>query len=235
MTKFRSVSILAAALVMWGATSAYAGLFSSVRDHLSSGVPSHEAGEQVGASPQATPPPAEQANTTKSNTQPTKEDVQADEKKLKRELNWEKPPADLFQRYAGVWDGNYWVYSTQGRKEQISKVRIKFEPVSSNTMKATTVSYDQVSRQFLPAESSIYRIQGDTITVETTEQGGKVSRQAGHFQDGYIFSESKIKDGVEHFREKVDGKRLLIDGFGVYDSKTGKDQHVFIGRLLKTD
>ena len=63
---------------------------------------------------------------------------------------------------------------------------------------------------------------------------GKIAKQIGHYSDGQVFLQAQIDDGAEHFRERFDDKgRLLIDGFGVYGSTSGKDQHVFIGRFSR--
>lgn len=243
MMKYRSFSMLAAGLILFSAAASHAGFLSAVRDRIKDGgTQQHQAGEQVGSQqqpqqqPQGTPPPAEQANQPqgKAAKTPTAEEIKEGAKKLQKELNWEQVPGDLFGKYAGTWGGHFWVYTPQGKKEQVQKVRIKYE-TQGNTMAMTTLSFDMISKQYVTEETATYTVSGDTINVEIKRPTGKTSKQVGHFSDGQVFFQGKIDDGVEHFRERIDGKRLLIDGFGIYESFKSKDHHIFIGRFLREE
>ena len=103
----------------------------------------------------------------------------------------------------------------------------------NNTMTMRSFSYDMISKTWVTEETATYRIEGDRVLVEIKRPTGKTAKQSGHYSDGQLFLQAEIEDGVEHFRERIDGKRLLIDGFGIYGSLKGKDHHVFIGRLVK--
>src|SRR5215218_9606175 len=54
---------------------------------------------------EGTPPPAAAPRAT-----PDKEAIRKGAAKLSAEVNTEKIPSDLFQRYAGKWKGDFWVY-----------------------------------------------------------------------------------------------------------------------------
>jgi hypothetical protein len=220
---------LAAALAIFATAQAQAGFISSIRDKIT-GNDSQQVPQQQMQQNQATPPPAEQAGRS----QPVdKQKIREGAAKLAKELNWDRPPADLFQRYAGAWVGHFWVYSPLGKKEEVHKVRIEYTPQSDGTLKMLTNSFDLLSKTWVVQESAVYSISGDTINVTITRPSGKASRQVGHYSDGEVFLQAQISDGVEHFRERIDGKRLLVDGFGVYDSLKSKNEHIFIGRFLK--
>lgn len=156
-------------------------------------------------------------------------------KKLKAALDWEKPPADLFQRYAGTWQGDFWVYSVEGRLEQHNKMRITYTPQSDGTMKMEMWSGDLISKMWVTKVTATYSIEGDKIVCTVQQPDGTSFKQIGHYNDGSVFFVSQINDGVEHSRERIDGKRLLSDGFGVYESLKKKNAHVFIGRFLKQE
>ena len=187
--------------------------------------------QQVQQQQQQVPPPAEQG-ARKQSAGDKKSGPSSGARKLARELNWDKVPRDLFNRYAGNWEGHFWTYSPLGKKEQVNRVQVSFTP-NGNTMKMVTNSMDLISKTWVVQESAVYTIEGDTVYVEITRPSGDTSRQVGHWSDDQLFLQGQINDGVEHFRERVDGGRLLVDGFGVYGSVKGKDHHIFIGRLTR--
>lgn len=156
-------------------------------------------------------------------------------KKLKAALDWEKPPKDLFQRYAGTWQGDFWVYTVEGRLEQHNKMRITYTPQADGTMKMEMWSGDLLSKMWVTKVTATYTIDGDKIICTVQQPDGSTFKQIGHYNDGSVFFVSQIPDGVEHSRERVDGKRLLTDGFGVYESLKKGKSHVFIGRFLKQE
>ncbi|MGB9692093.1 MAG: hypothetical protein ACPL7D_07990 [Candidatus Sumerlaeaceae bacterium] len=156
-------------------------------------------------------------------------------KKLKAALDWEKPPKDLFQRYAGTWQGDFWVYSVEGRLEQHNKMRITYTPQADGSMKMEMWSGDLISKLWVTKVTAIYTVEGEKIFCTVQQPDGSTFKQIGHYNDGSVFFLSQINDGIEHSRERIDGKRLLTDGFGVYGSLKKKDAHVFIGRFLKQD
>jgi len=156
-------------------------------------------------------------------------------RKLKEAIDWEKPPKDLFARYAGTWQGDFWVYSVEGRPEQHNKVRITYTPQSDGTMKMEMWSGDLISKLWVTEVTCTYRLEGDRILCTVKQPDGSTFKQIGHFNDGSVFFVSDISDGVEHTRERIDGKRLLSDGFGVYQTLKKKNAHVFIGRFIRQD
>ncbi len=222
----KATSFVLAAVIAGAATTGHAGLLSSIRDKVTGANQPVEVEVREGKASDA---PA----NAKAQPTPDPAKVKEGARKLSRQLATEKLPRDLFSRYAGKWSGNFWVYTIDGRLEQTSKSTIVFEPQGGGTMKMTTFYYDQISKAFVTGETSTYRIEGDTVVVETDRGKGKFERQVGRFNDGQLFFKSEIKDGVQHTRERVDGKRLLMDGFGVYGSLKGTDQHILIGRYLK--
>lgn len=173
---------------------------------------------------QAVPPPAEQANRTPSKGA----------RKLAQELSWDGIPRDLFQRYVGRWKGEFYAYSPLGKKEQVNKVTVEYVIQSDGSMKMSTLSYDMISKRWVVQETAVYSVQGDTVRVDITRATGQTSRQLGHYSDGQLFLQGQISDGVEHFRERIDGQgRLLVDGFGCYGGSKSKDNHIFIGRFTR--
>lgn len=243
------------------ASAAPAGILSGLRDRLSAGQTEQFQGNNPAPqNEQQVPPPAEQAQPKKKQqpkqqqqAQPQQQPQQAQPKqqqaqpqddsakapsagarKLARQLNWDGVPRDLFKRYAGRWEGNFWVYSPLGKKEQVNKVQVEYTPQSNGSMKMLTNSYDMISKTWVVQESATYTIEGDTVYVEIRRPNGDVSRQVGHWSDDQLFLQGQINDGVEHFRERIDSNgRLLVDGFGVYGSTKGKDHHIFIGRMTR--
>lgn len=238
MRLHRRMVLVAVVVILSFGGIAQAGLISSIRDKITGGEEQPQpAQQQYQQQPQAqgqvqqaqgTPPPAEKPVDKRS-----KAEIKASAAKLKQELNWERPPADLFQRYAGKWKGQFWVYSPLGRKEEFHKVEITYVPRSDGSMTMETHSLDAISNQWIVEESAVYTISGDTINVTITRPNGSISKQIGHYSDNQLFLQAQINDGVEHFRERIDGKRLLVDGFGVYGGTKSKNQHIFIGRFLK--
>jgi hypothetical protein len=121
----------------------------------------------------------------------------------------------------------------QGKKEQIQKVTIDYTPEADGSMTMRTFSFDMLSKAWVTQETARYSVDGDKVTVDIRRPSGETARQVGHFNDGSLFLEAQINDGAEHFRERIDGQRLLIDGYGIYGSLKGKDRHAFIGRFQK--
>ena len=156
-------------------------------------------------------------------------------KQLKAALDWEKPPKDLLQRYVGTWQGDFWVYSVEGKLEQHNKVRITYTLQSDGTLKMEMWSGDLISKTWVTKVAATYSIDGEKIVCTVQQPDGSSFKQIGHYNDGSVFFVSQVNDGIEHTRERIDGKRLLTDGFGVYGSLKKKDAHVFIGRFLKQD
>ncbi len=164
---------------------------------------------------------------------PTAEEIKAGAAKIKKAISWEKIPSDLFGKYEGTWAGNYWAYSLDGQLQQTSQAKVKFTIQSDGSMKMESYYFDMLSKSYFTGEIATYKNNGNSIDVTIERGKGKVDRQVGHWNDNQLFLTSNIKDGVEHFRERIDGKRMLVDGFGVYGSMKGDDKHVFIGRYLR--
>jgi hypothetical protein len=187
----------------------------------------------------ATAGDAQEARSVKSDkpsetAQPTPDPQKV--KKLKAALDWETPPKDLFERYVGTWQGDFWVYTTDGRLEQHNKVRITYTLQPDGTLKMEMLSGDLISKMWVTKVTATYKVDGKQIVCSVAQPTGDTFKQVGHYNDGSVFFVSQIPDGVEHQRERIDGKRLLVDGFGVYGSlKKKDDHHVFIGRFLKQD
>ena len=185
-----------------------------------------QAQAQQAAQPQATPTSAmQQAIASEANKYA---------RHMKDKLGWDGVPSNLFQQYAGRWEGNFWVYSPMGRKKQAQKIVVEYAPQPNGTMIMKSMYLDLVSKQWAVAENATYMINGDQVIVDIKRPKGRVDRQTGHYSDGQLFLLSKISDGVEHYRERFkNNDELLIDGFGVYTSSKGEDQNVFIGRLRR--
>lgn len=196
-------------------------------------APSATAGREVAQARRQQPAPQQQQAQQQAQPTPSPEQIKEGARKLAKEIGWEKIPGDLFRRYQGTWVGNYWAYSLDGKLQQTSKTKVEFKIQKDGSMKMESYYFDLLSKSYFTAEVATYRINGDEVVVTIERGQGKTDRQVGHWNDGQLFLVSNIKDGVEHFRERIDGKRLLIDGFGVYGSLKGKDQHVFIGRYLR--
>lgn len=173
--------------------------------------------------PNATPKPT-----------PTKEEIKAGAAKLQKQLNWEPLPRDIFSRYVGKWKGYFYVFSPQGKKQGAQSVQLEFTLQQDGTMKMSSLSYDLVSKSYVVGEEAVYSREGDTVYVDVKQPNGTTTRQIGHFNDDHLFLQADIKDGVEAMRERIDGKRFLMDGFGVYDGgKNGREARHFIGRFLR--
>lgn len=172
---------------------------------------------------QGTPP----AQATKT---PSKDEIRKGAARLKTQLAPERVPGNLFDRYEGTWTGDFWVYSPQGSLEESKSVRIEYKKSGKNTLAMETFYADRISKQWVVAESATYTNEGDSVKVSIRRPSSDVATQTGHFNDGQLFLVANIQDGVEHYRERIDGQRLLVDGFGVYG---GKDSHVFIGRFVR--
>lgn len=242
------------AVAISGSSVAQAGLLSAIKDKVTGGgeEAAPQQTQQVPAA-EGTPAPAEQGKaagkTTKSgkgkvkvvegtpppstNTQPTptREQIKAGAQKLKKAIDVEPVPKNLFQKYAGKWKGDFWVYTPSGKLEESKAASIEYTPQSDGTMKMETFYLDRISKTWVTAETATYVNDGNSVRVTIRRPNNSVSKQTGHYNDNSLFLLADISDGVEHYRERVDGKRLLVDGFGVY--KGSGDQHVFIGRFLK--
>jgi len=244
MKKIVVAGIAAATLLC---SSVYAqGFLSSIKDKLTGGEsqpPAAAPQQQV----QATPAPAEKGRTVKgeggknvkivqgtppavATKTPTKEEIRKGAARLKSQLAPERIPGNLFDRYEGTWNGDFWVYSPSGTLEESKAVRIDYKKTGKNTMTMETFYADRISKQWVVAETATYSNEGDVVRVTIRHPSNDVATQVGHFNDGQLFLLANIKDGVEHYRERIDGQRLLVDGFGVYG---GKDSHVFIGRFVR--
>jgi hypothetical protein len=217
-----STAFLCACLALSGASYAQGGWLSGLTG-----------GKKDAQQAEATQAGAVADKAGQAAAQPTPTPDPARVKKLKAALNWEKPPKDLFQQYAGKWQGDFWVYSTDGKLEQHNKVRIEYTAQADGTLKMEMWSGDLISKTWVTEVQSTYSIDGDSIVSTVRQPSGKSFKQVGHFNDGSVFFVSQISDGVEHYRERIDGKRLLVDGFGVYGEPKKKDHHVFIGRFLR--
>ncbi len=168
-------------------------------------------------------PPAQAQKT------PTKEEIRKGAERLKGQMAPERIPGNLFDRYEGIWNGDFWVYSPQGQLEESKSVKIEYKKNGKNLVMETFYA-DRISKQWVVAETATYTNEGDKVSVSIRRPSNDVATQTGHFNDGQLFLVANIKDGVEHYRERIDGQRLLVDGFGVYG---GSDSHVFIGRFVR--
>ncbi|MCX7018896.1 MAG: lipocalin family protein [bacterium] len=231
MMKFTAY-IIACAFTLLLAGNSHAGFLSALLDRNKAGADNQQrlvAGQQV-------PPPAEQANkpaAAPGQKAPDEKEIKAAARKIAKQMSWDAVPNDLFQRYAGKWQGTFWVYSLVGKKQQVNRVQINYEPQNDGTMKMTTLSFDMISKVWVTEETATYTIKGDTIIVEIKRPTGQTQKQTGHYSDGQLFFKGEIDDGAEHFRERISGKDLLVDGFGVYGSFKGADHHIFIGRFKR--
>jgi hypothetical protein len=233
---------------------AQASLWSALKEKVTG---SDDSGQQAAAAPepQSTPAPAEGGKSAKggkaaqakprvklvegtpppgATPQPTpdKETIKKGAQKLAQQMNVDKIPGDLFQRYAGKWKGDFWVYTPSGNKEQSQAASVEYVLNGDGTMKMESFYFDRISKTWVTAETATYVNDGNSVRVTIRRPNNAVAKQTGHFKDGQLFLVADINDGVEHYRERIDGKRLLIDGFGVYSGKSA-DSHVFIGRFLK--
>jgi hypothetical protein len=249
---------LAAMLTISGVANA--GWISALKDKVTGGDSAAEQQQIAAQEVQATPAPAENTKTSAKSTKggktvsgkskvqivegtppptnaapqptPDKETIRKGAQKLAAEVNVEKIPSDLFRRYAGKWKGDFWVYSPTGQKEQSQAASVEYTVNGDGTMKMESFYNDRISKNWVTAETATYVNEGDKLRVTIKRPNGQIAKQTGRFNDGQLFLVADISDGVEHNRERVDGKRLLIDGFGVYFGKNS-DSHVFIGRFLK--
>jgi len=174
---------------------------------------------------EGTPPPQQAPQPT-----PDKETIRKGAARLKQQLSVERIPSDLLSRYVGRWKGDFWVYAPTGELQESKACAIEYKMGDRNTLQMETYYVDRISKQWIVAETATYQNNGDSVLVTIKKPDGKIATQTGHYNDGQLFLVSNIKDGIESYRERIDGKRLLVDGFGVYG---GKDSHVFIGRLLR--
>ena len=223
------------------------GFLSSVRDKLKGNDSAPQQAQQAAPQAAATPAPAEgrsvkgeggknvrivqgtpAANATPEKT-PSREEIRKGAEKIRGQMAPERVPSNLFDRYEGVWNGDFWVYSPQGALQESKAVKIEYKK-NGKQLTMETFYADRISKQWVVAETATYTNEGDKVSVSIRRPSNDVATQTGHFNDGQLFLVANIKDGVEHYRERIDGKRLLVDGFGVYG---GADNHVFIGRFVR--
>lgn len=225
------------------------GFLSSIKDKLT-GSEQQQQQQAAPAQAQATPAPAEggrvvkgeggknvrivqgegtpAANPTKT---PTREQIKAGANKIKSQLVPERVPANLFDRYQGTWTGDFWVYSPQGTLQETKAVKIEYAK-NGKQLEMKTFYADRLGQQWVVAETAVYENEGDKVNVTIRRPSNDTATQTGRYNDGSLFLVANIQDGVEHYRERIDGKRLLVDGFGVYGG-AGADAHVFIGRFVR--
>lgn len=254
-------TVACAVVALWTMTNVgQAGLWSALKDKVGVGENPEEqaaAQQQVAQAQQAeaTPAPAEKKSTGKAGktvqgksrvqmvegtpppvatprTAADKETIRKGAQKLSAEVNVEKVPSDLFRRYQGKWKGDFWVYSPSGKKEQSQAASIEYTMNGDGTMKMESFYFDRLSKTWVTAETATYVNEGNSVRITIRRPNNAVAKQTGYFNDGQLFLVADITDGVEHYRERIDGKRLLIDGFGVYTGPKS-DSHVFIGRFLR--
>lgn len=220
--------ILTAVLIAAAAPiGAQGGLFTSLRDKVT--------GRDEQPTAQQGPPPQAQPELSPQEQDKARQQAESQARRVASKMTWDKVPGNLFRQYAGKWEGNFWVYGNDGRKRQVQKVTVQYAPQRDGTMHMESFNFDLVSKQWVTSEKAIYTVSGDTVTVTVSTMTGKSHTQMGHYSDGQLFLKSNIKDGIEHFRERVRGNELLIDGYGVYGSVKGDDHNVFIGRLKRTN
>lgn len=222
------------------------GFLSSIRGKLTGNEAAQQQQQQPqqAAPQQATPAPAERTargeggsnvrivqGTPPAQAQktPTKEEIRKGANRLRNQLEQERIPGDLFDRYVGTWNGDFWVYSPTGKLEESKSVKIEFKK-SGKSLVMETFYADRISKQWVVAETATYSSDGSKVTVNIQRPSGDNASQTGYYNDGQLFLVANISEGVEHYRERIDGQRLLVDGFGVYG---GKDSHVFIGRFVR--
>lgn len=223
------------------------GFLSSIKDKLTGGGEQPQQAQQAPQQAQRTPAPAEDGRTVQgeggknvrivqgtppaeARETPTKEEIRKGAARLKTQLAPERIPGNLFDRYEGTWNGDFWVYSPTGNLEESKSVRIEYKKTGKNTLTMETFYADRISKQWVVAETATYTNNGDSVKVSIRRPSNDIATQTGRYNDGQLFLVADINDGIEHYRERIDGQRLLVDGFGVYG---GKDSHVFIGRFLR--
>ncbi len=207
-------AVCAAALVLASATGWSQGIFKGLfgggrNDEAQQAPPAAEAGDPTGgARPQATP---------------TREQIKKGAAKLAKQLDVERIPSDLFKRYAGNWEGNFYTYSPDGRHNARQAVRVQAEIQSDGSLLCRAMYFDKLAQQFVLGESYLYqKVDAGTVRVTITRASNQTDTQTGHYNDGYLFLQGDISDGVESFREKIDGNRWLVDGFTMYNMGKGK-------------
>lgn len=140
-------------------------------------------------------------------------------------------PSGLFARYAGKWTGDFWVYSPDGILQESKRVLIEFKNSGKN-LSMETFYLDRISKNWVVAETATYTNQGNKVKVSIRRPNNEMASQTGYYSNGSLFLTSdNVKNGVEHYRETIDGQRLLLDGFGIYGN--ANDSHIFIGRFVK--
>lgn len=227
------------------------GFLSSIKDKLTGAEQQEQ--QQAQQPPQqqpiaqGTPAPAERGRTvqgeggnnvkivqgtppTQAQKTPTKEEIKKGAARLKTQMAPERIPGNLFDNYEGIWNGDFWVYSPQGQLEESKSVKIEYKKTGKNTLSMETFYADRLGKQWIVAETATYTNTGDAVEVSILRPSNETAMQTGRFNDGQLFLVANIKDGVEHYRERIDGQRLLVDGFAVYG---GSDSHVFIGRFVR--
>lgn len=178
---------------------------------------------------EGTPPPELMQQPEKT---PTKAEIKAGAARLTRAMVPENVPGNLFGRYQGVWSGDFVVYTPDGRMEEFKKVRMEFKSTGRKQMTMETFYFDKISETYVVAETAVYENNTKDVKVTIRRPNGEQATQTGRWNDGQLFLKADIRDGVEHFRERIQDNRMLVDGFAVYNDKPN-DVHVFIGRFTR--
>lgn len=166
---------------------------------------------------------------------PTQEQIKKGAAKLAKQLNHERIPGDLFRQYAGTWKGWFYTYTLDGRSTGRQAVQMQCDLQSDGSLLVRAMYFDKLAQQFVLGESYHYqKVDPSTIKVTITRASNDTQTQTGHFNDGSLFLRGNIADGVEGSRERIDGNRLLMDGFSVYFNKKGEnDVHHHVARLTR--
>lgn len=252
----KSLLVLAAVVGLTCGNLQGQGFLSSIKDKLTGAeqqeqqqAPQQQAPpqQQQQPGPQGTPAPAERGRTVQGEAgnnvkiiqgtppaqvqkTPTKDEIKKGAARLKTQMAAERIPGNLFDNYVGTWSGDFWVYSPSGQLEETKSAKIEYKKTGKNTLSMETFYADRLGKQWIVAETATYTNTGDAVQVSILRPSNDTATQTGHFNDGQLFLMANITDGVEHFRERIDGQRLLVDGFAVYGDG---GSHVFIGRFVR--
>lgn len=220
-------AVCVAGLLVASATGWSQGLFSGLfgggkEERLPSGATVTEGSDpNQGVRPQKTPTP---------------EQIKAGAAKLSRQLGHERIPANLFKQYVGTWRGWFYTYTPDGQAKGRQSVQLQCELQSDGSLHVRAMYFDRLAQQFVLGESYVYqKVSPDTVRVTITRANNEKSYQTGHYNDGSLFLQGEISDGIESYRERIDGNRWLMDGFSYYDSKKKgvRDAHHHIARLTR--
>ncbi len=227
MRKLFALSLIVLAFSAVHPSSANAGWLSGLLGKENKSAEPAPGGKASGSAPKQATTPQDAATT------PTPDPERVE--KLRKAIEWEKPPKDLLDRYVGTWQGDFWAYTVDGKLEQHNKVRMTFTKQGDGSLKMEMWSGDLLSKMWVTKLTATYTIQGDRIICTVQQPDGSTFKQIGHYNDNSVFFVSDTPKAVEHSRERIDGKRFLTDGFGVYERLSKNNAHVFIGRFLKQE